>query len=92
MRVDKNRNGEIYFELEPHGTRLSAKHEKLEGAPANKPGLERQVLRLISSLSGHQRRQPECCEEEHKTNLLWKNLAKVATDIESPNKFWSHVG
>lgn len=59
------------------------------------PGLEGQVLHLLdetptSLVSGAVKQI--ATKKNIKAKLLWKNLAKVAADIKSPNKFWSHVG
>jgi DNA-binding XRE family transcriptional regulator len=60
-----------------------------------KPGLEGQVLHLIdetpSSLLSSAIKQI-AAKKNIKAKLVWKNLAKVAADIKSPNKFWSYVG
>jgi transcriptional regulator with XRE-family HTH domain len=59
------------------------------------PGLEGQVLHLIdetpTSLVTSVVKQI-AAKKSIKAKLVWKNLAKVAADIKSPNKFWSHVG
>ena len=59
------------------------------------PGLEGQVLHLIdetpTSLVTSAVKQI-AAKKNIKAKLLWKNLAKVAADIKSPNKFWSYVG
>jgi transcriptional regulator with XRE-family HTH domain len=59
------------------------------------PGLEGQVLHLIdetpTSLVASAVKQI-AAKKNIKAKLLWKNLAKVAADIKSPNKFWSCIG
>ncbi|MDP2804802.1 MAG: helix-turn-helix transcriptional regulator [Gallionellaceae bacterium] len=59
------------------------------------PGLEGQVLHLIdetpTSLVASTVKQI-AAKKNIKAKLLWKNLAKVAAEIKSPNKFWSCVG
>lgn len=59
------------------------------------PGLEGQVLHLIdetpASLVSSTVKQI-AAKKNVKAKLVWKNLAKVAADIKSPNKFWSYVG
>jgi transcriptional regulator with XRE-family HTH domain len=59
------------------------------------PGLEGQVLHLIdetpTSLVASAVKQI-AMKKNIKAKLVWKNLAKVAADIKSPNKFWSYVG
>ena len=59
------------------------------------PGLEGQVLHLIDetpiSLVAGAVKQI-AAKKNIKAKLLWKNLAKVAADIQSPNKFWSSIG
>ena len=59
------------------------------------PGLEAQVLRLIdetptSIVSGAVKQLAE--KKNINAKLVWKNLANVARQINSPNKFWSAVG
>ena len=58
-------------------------------------GLEAQVLRLIdetptSIVSGAVKQLAE--KKNINAKLVWKNLANVARQINSPNKFWSAVG
>ncbi len=59
------------------------------------PGLEGQVLHLIdetpTSLVSSAVKQI-ATKKNIKAKLIWKNLANVAADIKSPNKFWSCVG
>lgn len=59
------------------------------------PGLEGQVLHLIdetpTSLVAGIVKQI-AAKKNIKAKLLWKNMAKVAADIKSPNKFWSCIG
>jgi transcriptional regulator with XRE-family HTH domain len=59
------------------------------------PGLEGQVLHLIdetptSLVAGAVKHI--AAKKNIKAKLVWKNLAKVAADIKSPNKFWSCIG
>jgi transcriptional regulator with XRE-family HTH domain len=58
------------------------------------PGLEGQVLHLIdetpTSLIASAIKQI-AVKKNIKAKLVWKNLAKVAADIKSPNKFWSCI-
>lgn len=58
-------------------------------------GLEGQVLHLIdetpTTLVTSTVKQM-ATKKKVKAKLVWKNLAKVAVDIQSPNKFWGHVG
>lgn len=59
------------------------------------PGLEGQVLHLIDEtptalLAGAIKEL--ATKKNIKPRLLWKNLAKVATDIKSPNTFWNSFG
>ena len=59
------------------------------------PGLEGQVLHLIdetpTSLVVSVVKQV-AAKKNIKAKLLWKNLARVAADIKSPNKFWCSIG
>ncbi len=59
------------------------------------PGLEGQVLHLIdetpTSLLASAVKQI-AAKKNIKAKLVWKNLAKVAAEIKSPNKFWTYVG
>ena len=59
------------------------------------PGLEGQVLHLIdetpTSLVASAIKQI-AAKKNIKAKLVWKNLANVAADIKSPNKFWSCIG
>jgi transcriptional regulator with XRE-family HTH domain len=59
------------------------------------PGLEGQVLHLIdetpTSLVASAIKQI-AAKKNIKAKLIWKNLAKVAAEIKSPNKFWSCIG
>jgi len=59
------------------------------------PGLEGQILHLIDetpiSLIASTIKQL-ALNKNIKAKLIWKNLAKVATEIKSPNTFWSCVG
>ena len=59
------------------------------------PGLEGQVLHLIdetptSMVAGAVKQL--AAKKNIKAKLVWKNLAKVAADIKSPNKFWIAIG
>lgn len=58
-------------------------------------GLEGQVLHLIDetpiSLVTSTVKQV-AAKKKVTPKLVWKNLAKVAAEIKSPNPFWSHVG
>lgn len=58
-------------------------------------GLEGQVLHLIDetpiSLVTSAVKQV-AAKKKVTPKLIWKNLAKVAAEIKSPNPFWSHVG
>lgn len=56
------------------------------------PGLEGQVMHLIdetptSLISSTVKQIAET--KNINAKLIWENLAKVAADIKSPNKFWS---
>ena len=57
-------------------------------------GLEGQVLHLIDetpiSLVTSTVKQV-AAKKKVTPKLIWKNLAKVAAEIKSPNPFWSHV-
>lgn len=58
-------------------------------------GFEGQVSHLIdetpiSLITGVIKQLAET--KELKTKLIWKNLAQIATEIKSPNKFWSAIG
>jgi len=59
------------------------------------PGLEGQVFHLIdetaTSLVASTVKQI-AAKKNIKAKSLWKNLAKVAADIKSPNKFWACIG
>lgn len=59
------------------------------------PGLEGQVLHLIdetptSLVSGAVKQLS--AKKKVQAKQVWKNLAKVAAQIQTPNKFWSSVG
>jgi len=58
-------------------------------------GLEGQVLHLIDetpvSLVTSTVKQV-AAKKKVTPKQVWKNLAKVAAEIKSPNPFWSHVG
>lgn len=66
--------------------------EKLMLTGEIQSGLEGQVMHLIdetpTSLVSSVVKQV-AGDDNVKTKLIWKNLAKVAADIKSPNKFWS---
>lgn len=59
------------------------------------PGLEGQVMHFIdetptSLVAGAVK---QLCANNHvNAKLIWKNLANVAGEIKSPNKFWAAVG
>jgi transcriptional regulator with XRE-family HTH domain len=59
------------------------------------PGLEGQVMHLIdetpTSLVAGAIKQLSA-KKSINAKLVWKNLAHVATEIKSPNKFWNAVG
>ncbi len=59
------------------------------------PGFKGQVLHLIdetpASLLTETVKQI-ARKRNIKADLIWKNLAKVAADIKSPNEFWSDIG
>jgi transcriptional regulator with XRE-family HTH domain len=60
-----------------------------------KPGLEGQVLHLIdetptSLVTGTIKQL--VANKNVKAKMVWKNLVKVAADIQSPNTFWNSVG
>lgn len=59
------------------------------------PGLEGQVMHLIdetpTSLVVGAVKQLSANNNVN-AKLIWKNLAKVASEIQSPNKFWTAVG
>ena len=69
--------------------------EKLMLSGKIQPGLEGQVLHLIdetpTSLVASAVKQI-AAKKNIKAKLVWKNLAKVAADIKSPNKFWGCIG
>jgi transcriptional regulator with XRE-family HTH domain len=59
------------------------------------PGLEGQVLQLIdetptSLVTGAVKQLAE--KKNMQAKLLWKNLAQIASQIQTTNKFWSSVG
>lgn len=58
------------------------------------PGFEGQVLHLIdetpTSLIVSAVKQI-AATKHIKAKLIWKNLAKVASEIKSPNKFWETI-
>lgn len=59
------------------------------------PGLEGQVMHLLdetpTSLVAGAIKQLST-KKSINAKLAWKNLAHVATEIKSPNKFWNAVG
>jgi len=59
------------------------------------PGLEGQVLHLIdetpTALVAGAIKQL-AAKNNINAKLVWKNLAHIATEIKSPNKFWNAVG
>jgi transcriptional regulator with XRE-family HTH domain len=59
------------------------------------PGFEGQVLHLIdetpTSLVAGAVKQL-AAKKNINAKLVWKNLAHIATEIKSPNKFWNAVG
>jgi transcriptional regulator with XRE-family HTH domain len=59
------------------------------------PGLEGQALHLLdetpTSLVASAVKQI-AAKKNIKAKVVWKNLAKVAAEIKSPNKFWICVG
>jgi len=59
------------------------------------PGLEGQVLHLMdetpTSLVAGAVKQL-AAKKNIKAKSVWKNLAQVAAEIKSPNKFWSAIG
>ena len=59
------------------------------------PGLEGQVMHLIdetpTSLDVGAVEQL-AAKKNISAKSIWKNLARVATEIKSPNKFWNAVG
>jgi len=69
--------------------------EKLMLSGIVQPGLEGQVMHLIdetpTSLIAGAVKQ---LSAKNNTNakMVWKNLAHIAAEIKSPNKFWSAVG
>jgi len=76
-------------------TMTESELEKLMLGGVIQPGLEGQVLHLIdetpTSLVASAVKQI-AVKRNIKPKQIWKNLAKVAADIKSPNKFWGHVG
>lgn len=60
-----------------------------------KPGFEGQVVQLIdeaptSLVSGAVKQLT--AEKQINPKEVWKNLAHVASEIQSPNKFWTAIG
>ncbi len=69
--------------------------EKLMLSGTIPPGLEGQVLHLIdetptSLVSGAVKQL--AAKKNVKAKEVWKNLAHVAVQMQTPNKFWSSVG
>lgn len=75
-------------------TMTEADLEKFMLSGKTQPGFEGQVLHLIdetpTSLVVDTVKQI-AAKNDIETELIWKNLAKVAADIKSPNKFWSEL-
>ncbi|MDD4910660.1 MAG: helix-turn-helix transcriptional regulator [Sideroxydans sp.] len=74
-------------------TQSNLEHLMLSGSV--QPGLEGQVLHLIDEtpVSLVSSAVKQIAEKKNiKAKLIWKNLAKVAAEIKSPNKLWSYVG
>lgn len=75
-------------------TMSAAGLEKFMLSGKTQPGLEGQVFHLIDetpiTLLVSTVKQI-AAKKNIKANLLWKNMAKVAAEIKSPNQFWSHV-
>lgn len=69
--------------------------EKLMLSGKIKPGQEGQVLHLIdetpTSLVAGAIKQLSS-KKNMNAKQLWKNLANVAAEIQTPNKFWSSIG
>ena len=69
--------------------------EKLMLSGKIQPGFEGQVMHLIdetpTSLIAGAVKQLSA-KKNINAKLIWKNLAHVATEIKSPNQFWSAVG
>lgn len=69
--------------------------EKLMLSGKIQPGLEGQVLHLIdetpTSLVAGAIKQLSA-QKNMNAKQLWKNLANVAAEIQTPNKFWSSIG
>ncbi|HEY3326389.1 MAG TPA: helix-turn-helix transcriptional regulator [Novimethylophilus sp.] len=69
--------------------------EKLMLSGKIPPGLEGQVLHLIdetpTSLVAGAIKQL-AAKKNMQAKQVWKNLAQVAAQIQTPNKFWSSVG
>jgi transcriptional regulator with XRE-family HTH domain len=59
------------------------------------PGLEGQVLQLIdetpTSLVAGAVKQL-AAKKNVQAKQVWKNLAQIAAEVQTPNKFWSSVG
>jgi transcriptional regulator with XRE-family HTH domain len=69
--------------------------EKLMQSGKIEPGIEGQVMHLIdetpiSIVAGAVKQLAS--KKELNAKLIWKNLAHVATEIKSPNKFWNAIG
>ena len=69
--------------------------EKFMLSGKTEPGYEGQVMHLIdetpiSLVAGAIKQLAE--NKSINAKMVWKNLARVATEIKSPNKFWNAVG
>jgi transcriptional regulator with XRE-family HTH domain len=69
--------------------------EKLMQSGKIEPGIEGQVMHLIdetpiSIVAGAIKQLAS--KKNLNAKLMWKNLAHVATEIKSPNKFWNAIG
>jgi transcriptional regulator with XRE-family HTH domain len=69
--------------------------EKFMLSGKTEPGYEGQVMHLIdetpiSLVAGAIKKLAE--NKSINAKMVWKNLARVATEIKSPNKFWNAVG
>ena len=69
--------------------------EKFMLSGKTEPGYEGQVMHLIdetpiSLIAGAIKQLAE--NKSINAKMVWKNLARVATEIKSPNKFWNAVG
>jgi transcriptional regulator with XRE-family HTH domain len=68
--------------------------EKLMLSGKIQPGLEGQVMHLLdetpTSLLTSTVKQI-ALKQNIPAKLIWKNLTQIASDIQSPNKFWSYL-